>query len=45
MVFIKLTNEMWIISGLEKLINQSSIINIEGTRYITYSDFSKAITI
>lgn len=40
MVYIKLTNEMWIVSGLEKLVNQTLITKINTDRYIPYPEFS-----
>lgn len=40
MVYIKLTNEMWVVSGLEKLISPESITTVGGARFIAYSDFS-----
>lgn len=36
MVFIKMTNEMWIVSGLEKLINETKITRINNDRYVPY---------
>ena len=43
MVFIKLTNEMWVVSGLDKVISPQAIINIDNNRYIAYTDFSKLV--
>ncbi len=40
MVYIKLTNEMWIASGLEKIISPNAIVTIDNSRFIPYADFS-----
>lgn len=40
MVFIKITNEMWILSGLQNYISVNSITTIGNCRYIPYDSFS-----